>query len=74
MVHLAGDVMTCSHDYAMNWEFGPILQKNDEEKPHWWFYRKCSKCGSIELFPSWKLNLKPRTAIDDRDLYMIKAE
>jgi hypothetical protein len=67
--------MNCLHAYSRTWDFGPIIQKQDEEKPYWWFYRKCSKCGDVELFPSWKLNPGPRIAETNTiDLYMTNEE
>ena len=76
LVFIVGQVkqMSCNHAYSKTWEFGPILLKDGESEPYWWFYKRCSKCGKVELYSSWKLNLKPRTEINDRDLYIIKAE
>jgi predicted nucleic-acid-binding Zn-ribbon protein len=48
--------MSCSHVFNKNWEFGPIIVEPGNTIAKHWFYRKCVKCGYVELFSTSKIN------------------
>ncbi|HEY0088051.1 MAG TPA: hypothetical protein VGB37_04365 [Candidatus Lokiarchaeia archaeon] len=48
--------MSCSHLFNKNWEFGPIIAEPGNKIAKHWFYRKCRKCGYIELFSTSEVN------------------
>ena len=48
--------MSCSHLFNQKWEFGPIIAEPGKRIAKHWFYRKCRKCGYIELFSTSEIN------------------
>lgn len=48
--------MSCTHLFNKNWEFGPIITEPGNTIAKHWFYRKCRKCGYIELFSTSRIN------------------
>jgi predicted nucleic-acid-binding Zn-ribbon protein len=48
--------MSCSHLFNNNWEFGPIIAEPGNKIAKHWFYRKCRKCGYVELFSISNIN------------------
>lgn len=48
--------MSCTHLFNNNWEFGPIISEPGNKIAKHWFYRKCRKCGYIELFSTSRIN------------------
>jgi predicted nucleic-acid-binding Zn-ribbon protein len=59
--------MSCSHIFNKNWEFGPIIAEPGNTIAKHWFYRKCKKCGYLELFSSSGIN----SLINDLDPNML---